>query len=205
MATDFDAAAAEWDTPEKVERSRVLAHEILRRVPVQQDWVALDVGAGTGQLSWVVGPHVARMIVTDPSGGMLDVARTRAEDDPDRYDVRQVDLTSEPLGEKVDLVISAMTLHHVPDTQALLQALRETLYPGGWIALADLDADPENLFHDDDHDGHRGIDRDDLAARLRDLGFDDVTTETAATVFKNKHGIEREFSVFLATGRLPRT
>lgn len=203
MGDDFDAKAATWDTPEKVERSRRLAEAIAARVPLGDEWTVLDAGAGTGQLSWNLGPRVRRVVLVDTSSGMLDVARTRAEADPERYTVRHLDLVAEPLGERVDLVVSAMTLHHVPDTAAILAAFRDALTPGGWVALADLDADPENHFHDDDFSGHRGIDRDDLAGLLRGLGFEDVTADTATTVRKAKDGVERDFTVFLVTGHLP--
>lgn len=169
MATDFDVEATGWDTPEKVDRARALAAEIVRRVPVRQEWTALDVGAGTGLLGRELGHHVRRIVLTDTSAGMLDAARAATADDPGRYVTRQIDLTRDPLGERVDLVVSAMALHHIPDTGAILAAIRDALNPGGWVALADLDADPENHFHSDDHDGHRGIDRDDLCRRLRDL------------------------------------
>lgn len=204
MSTNFDEAAATWDTPEKVERSRRIAEAIAARVPLTVDWVALDYGCGTGQLTWHLAERLGRVILVDTSEGMLDVARAEAaRRDPDRYPVSQLDLTTAAPKEPVDLVMSAMTLHHVPQTQALVSGVRGALRPGGWVALADLDADPENLFHDDGYTGHRGIDRDRLADQLRATGFADVTTETAATVSKTKDGIDREFTVFLLTARVP--
>lgn len=203
MVDDFDTKAATWDTPEKVERSRRIAEAIAARVPLHDDWTALDAGAGTGQLGLHLGGRLRRVVLVDTSAGMLEVARRHTADDPERYSVRRLDLTAEPLGEQVDLVISAMTLHHVPDTAAMLAAFRETLAPGGWVALADLDADPDNGFHDDDYTGHRGIDRTALVADLRGLGFEDVAATTATTVEKTKHGTTRRFTVFLVTGHLP--
>ena len=143
-----------------------------------------------------------RVVPTDTSAGMLGAAHAAPADGPDRYATRQIDLTRDPLDERVDLAVSAMALHHIPDTGAILAAIRDTLNPGGWVALADLDADPENHFHSDGHDGHRGIDRDDLCRRLRELGFEDVTAETGTRIRKTKHEVEREFTVFLVTGHL---
>lgn len=97
-----------------------------------------------------------------------------------------------------------MALHHITDTDAVLRHAYASLVPGGWIALADLDADRANTFHDDGFDGHHGIDRHGLMDALRSLGFSDVTHRTATTVVKEKHGVEHEHTIFLVTGVLPR-
>lgn len=202
MVTDFDEAASTWDTPEKVERSRTIAAAIAERVPLNPDWSVLDLGCGTGQLTWALADRVGRVLLVDTSAGMLEVARAQAQRrDSGSYSVQELDLTTQRLAEPVDLVISAMTLHHVSDTKALVEGLREALRPGGWVALADLDADPENHFHDDDYGGHRGIDRHALSDLLADAGFCDLQAHTAATVWKTKGDVNREFTVFLLTGR----
>ena len=49
MATDFDAAARTWDSPEKVDRSARIAEAIADAVPLDPAWSALDYGCGTGR------------------------------------------------------------------------------------------------------------------------------------------------------------
>lgn len=164
MATDFDAAARTWDSPEKVDRSARIAEAIADAVPLDPAWSALDYGCGTGQLTWHLGDRIHH---------------------------------------PVDLAYSAMALHHIPDTAAVLGNLTASLHPGGWVALADLDADPANTFHADDFDGHRGIDRHALAASLRELGYLDVAERTALRVTKAKHGTDHTHDIFLVTGRRP--
>ena len=202
MPTDFDDEAATWDTPEKIERSREIAEAIASVVPLDPRWTVLDFGCGTGQLTWHLADRVGAVTLVDTSEGMLAAAREQAKRrDSDRYTVRNLDLTGESLDHPVDLIISAMTLHHVPDTRSLVEGMHRTLRPGGWVALADLDADPENHFHDDDFDGHRGIDRDELARLCKEVGFEQVSTTNATTAYRTKNGAERAFTVFLLTAR----
>ncbi len=203
MATDFDAAARTWDSPDKLARTARIAEAIVDAVPLDRAWTALDLGSGTGQLTWLLADHLGHVTLTDTSAGMLDVARERAATEPDRFVIVDHDLAAGPLPRLVDFIFSAMALHHIPDTGALLAHVTASLNPGGWVALADLDADPHNHFHDDDFDGHHGIDRHALAAALTQLGYVDVAERTATRITKPKHGVEHAHDVFLVTGRRP--
>lgn len=202
MPTDFDAVARTWDTPERSDRAHRLCAAMVGAVPVLPTWRAADVGCGTGQLGRALIAHVAHVILVDTSAGMLAVAAEQT-DDAERFSILNHDLSDAPLPHPVDLLVSAMALHHVPDTAAFLTHARASLIAGGWIALADLDADPDNHFHDDDFDGRRGIDRHALVLSLRDLGFVDVAEQTATTVVKPKDGVDHTHELFLVTGRLP--
>lgn len=201
MATDFDAAARMWDTPDKIARSARIADAIAEAVPLDPTWSGFEFGCGTGQLTWQLGDRVGHVTLADVSEAMLQVAREHTASDPDRYVVVHHDLSGAPLPYAVDLAYSAMTLHHIPDTHAVLRNLTQTVKPGGWVALADLDSDPANHFHDDDFDGHHGVDRHAVVAALAELGYADVSERTAARISKDKHGETHEFDVFLVTGR----
>ena len=102
------------------------------------------------------------------------------------------------------LIVSSMTMHHVPDTGALFRWWYSLLVPGGRIAVADLDLE-EGLFHRD-RTGvfHNGFVRDELIRALGAEGFRDVQTTTATTTTKEvAGGVTRTFSVFLLTGAKP--
>lgn len=199
----FDERARDWDTPEKVASTHAIAEAIIAAVPLDASWDALEIGCGTGLLSLELGPRLRHVLLTDVSSGMLEVARERAAADPARYAVERRDLSAAPLASPVDLIFASMVLHHVADLDVLLTSLRASLRPGGWIAVADLDADPQNTYHADDFAGHHGIDRDDLQAQLRGLGLVDVAARTATTITKAKDGEDFDHDVFLISGRLP--
>jgi len=56
------------------------------------------------------------------------------------------DITQTPTGNKYDLIINAMAMHHVEDTDNMLSAFSAHLKTGAKIALADLDKE-DGSFH----------------------------------------------------------
>ncbi|MDH4016574.1 MAG: class I SAM-dependent methyltransferase, partial [Actinomycetota bacterium] len=141
----FDAEAATWDDdPENEERQVAVARAIEEVVDLNPRMSALDVGGGTGRLSLLLADRVGSAVVTDPSAGMVQVARERIEGAGlrDRLSVVQADLTTDRLGGSFDVVWSSMALHHVQDLDGLLRSVAELLVDGGWLAVADLDEDP---------------------------------------------------------------
>lgn len=161
----------------------------------------MEYGAGTGLLSFELADELGSILLTDSSSGMLDVALAKVSaSGVARMAVRALDLTRDPLPvERFDIVYSMMTLHHVPDTRDLLGKLYTLLNDGGYLCIADLDAE-DGSFHGLDVDVHHGFDRDALGAALRDAGFDDVRFDTCLQIPKGA----RSYAVFLAVGQRPR-
>jgi ubiquinone/menaquinone biosynthesis C-methylase UbiE len=196
----FDDAAATWDDdPVHEKRQLAVAQAIKKAVNLSPKMSALDVGGGTGRLSILLADLVGSVVVTDPSAGMVQVARERIEQAglSDRLRAVQADLTTDRLDGAYDVVWSSMALHHVPDLDGLLRSVAGLLVDGGRLCIADLEEDPDGAFHADkvDFDGHDGFDRRQLAERLARAGFVDVSFVDATSVLKN----DREFGVFLCT------
>ncbi|WP_164987382.1 class I SAM-dependent methyltransferase [Propioniciclava flava] len=201
----FNARAREWDTPQKVAFLHTIAEAIADAVPLDRSWRAVEIGAGTGLLGAEIATRIQHVVLTDVSPGMLEVAQERAASAPERLSVARYDLTEGPLAEPVDLIVASMVLHHVGDLDGLLTNLHASLRPGGWVALADLDPDPDNHYHEDGFGGHHGIDRAALQATLRTLGFIGLTERTVAQRTKAKDGVDYVHDVFLVTGHLPQS
>jgi SAM-dependent methyltransferase len=109
----------------------------------------------------------------------------------------KLDLLADPLpAARYDLVFSAMTLHHIPDTEGILRRFHDVLRFGGTLAVADLDTE-DGGFHGEGFDGHLGFDRAELAAKARRAGFASVRFVTAHTVTKAAAGVPRQFPIFL--------
>jgi SAM-dependent methyltransferase len=101
-----------------------------------------------------------------------------------------------------DLIVSSMTLHHVPDTGALFRQWYDLLKPEGRVCVADLDTEDGSFHSDSTGVFHLGFDRTRLKKLLQESGFLDVRDTTASTFIKDVERIgKKEFSVFLIVGR----
>jgi 2-polyprenyl-3-methyl-5-hydroxy-6-metoxy-1,4-benzoquinol methylase len=195
----FDDKAADWDTPERIERTREAARIIREHVGLTASMRVIDIGAGTGLLGLELASDVASVLLAEPSEGMLEVTRRKlAEAGPANVTAVAYDLQGDPPpGAPFDLAVSLLVLHHVADTTAAMRAIHALLGPGGRIALFDLDAE-DGSFHDADAEGihHHGFDQ----ARLRDLasaaGFHDIASSIVSHVDRDG----RDYPVFLLTG-----
>lgn len=202
----FDVIAAGWDdNPTRRALATGVADAIAGAVPLQADWHALEYGCGTGLVGAALAPKVAGLLACDVSPGMLSVLEQKARAAGlDHLHTRVLDLTSAaPPTERFDLIFSSMTMHHIPDVAALVRTFHGMLKPGGWLALADLDAE-DGSFHGGDVPGvmHKGFDRAALQADLRAAGFTETHARTAHTVAKTAaDGRVNHYPVFLITAR----
>lgn len=196
MTDLFKDRAADYDArPVPQQISEGVSAALQARVPLSPTMTVLDFGAGTGLLAAKLAPRVGRLLAVDISEAMLEQLKAKAEL-AGRVEIFCQDILTRPLTERVDLVTSAMAMHHVQDTPALLQTLHDHLVPGGRLALADLDVE-DGTFHPPGIEGvfHHGFDRAVLGAQLQAAGFVDVAFGTACTVSRDA----RPYPVFLVT------
>ena len=97
-----------------------------------------DLGCGTGQVSEMLAPHVARMIAVDGSTEMVQAAKRRLKGVP-HADVRRGDIEALPIDDgQLDVAIVALVLHHVPDPGRALAEVKRVLRPRGRVLLVDM-------------------------------------------------------------------
>ena len=201
---DFDAAAATWDDdPVKVARAQAVAAGIRRQVSWRAGMTGLELGCGTGLLSFMLQHNLEQITLADSSSGMLAVLGEKiaatgvASMRPFKVDL-EMDLLPD---ERFDLVYSLMTFHHVQDTDRLLHGLFSLLKPAGYLCVADLDRE-DGSFHGPGFIGHNGFDRDNLARRAVSAGFGDVVFETVFDMRKSVNGATKSYPVFLMVARV---
>lgn len=201
----FDEEAKDWDTPESQERARCIADAISSQVPLSRKMSAFEYGCGTGQLSFELRGKIGPITLADSSIGMLEVLRekirTRSADDMKPI---KLDLTTDPLPDKqFDLVYTMMTLHHIRDTQLILNRFYDLLNPGGYLCVADLDKE-DGSFHGHDVDEvHKGFDRKELRNLSEKQGFTKINFSTAYQMEKevNEKSETKLFPIFLMVGQ----
>lgn len=101
----------------------------------------LDLGAGTGLLTALILAKFPNAMATliDISEKMLAKARERFETQKDIF-FSIMDYAASPLPRGYDLVVSAVSIHHLPDSEkrGLFGNIYEALLPGGTFIHAEL-------------------------------------------------------------------
>ena len=198
MSDHFNEKAKTWDADEMIKNlSSAVGAAILKNTHLSDKMKVMDFGAGTGLISSHVAPLVNKIVAVDISETMLDklVAKPELQD---KVEAVCQNILDKPLAAQFDLIMSAMAMHHVEDTNKLIQTFSEHLASGAQIALADLDKE-DGSFHPADVEGvyHSGFDRENLKALLESQGFKDVHFHTAHTVLKE----DREYPIFLVVAK----
>ena len=196
MADLFEEKAQEWDRNEMVTRLAAgIGSAILGRVEFLPGMAVMDFGAGTGLISGQIAAKVGTITAVDISGAMLEKLAAKPELQGKVHAICQ-DITQLPLDEKFDVIVSAMAMHHVEDTDNLVKSFTAHLKPQGRVALADLDTE-DGTFHAEETEGvyHAGFDRDAMKSILEENGFTNIEFVTAHTVNKETG----DYPVFLVT------
>lgn len=203
--TDFESAAANWDEkPRRVKLSHDIGSAIKSSVTLAPDMDVLDFGCGTGLLTLQIQPFVRSITGVDSSPAMLDVLKQKSEAEKlsnvytHCLDVENGD---EITGE-YDLIVSAMTLHHIRDVPALLAQFYRVCRFGATLCIADLDAENGQFHEDNKGVFHFGFERSALQQAFADAGFMDSQSLTAAEIEKSEEdGQAQVFTVGLTIGR----
>ena len=195
----FDDRAATWDDdPRKRDRAATVAQRIRSTGLLRQDDALLEYGAGTGLVSQGLRESVGSLTLADSSQGMLDVLRAKVDAGIfGEARVLELDLARDPdPGVQVDVIVTVMTMHHIPDLGPVLKAFSAMLADGGRLFVVDLERE-DGSFHADTQGfaGHDGFDRDALAMQLEAVGFTGIDFSHCCTMEKN----DRTFHLFLAT------
>ena len=194
---EFDQKALTWDADvQKQVRARIVGEAIREFLPPSKKLAAMEYGCGTGLLSFNLSADFETIYLADTSDGMLQVLSSKITSSGiSNFKPIHLDLSNSHTfpKESIDVIFSLMTLHHVPDTSALLREFFTLLRPNGMILLADLEKE-DGTFHPEGTTGiHYGFDRDELREKCDAAGFNGVGFTSVFTMQKKN----REYPVFL--------
>jgi 2-polyprenyl-3-methyl-5-hydroxy-6-metoxy-1,4-benzoquinol methylase len=221
----FNAEAANWDSNPFVNTaSKHACKALLQRFPaLSKENPALDIleiGCGTGLLTFMLAPYARSITAVDASRGMVDVLNRKIEkggvenvegicvllEDPEDQALppaRDADPEAVANGAtakrmKYDLITSHLVLHHIPDLEGMLKTMWGCLKEGGWVALTDFeDEGPQSrAFHPKSKMGgvsRDGIGREYMEEVMRGVGFQDVKVEAGWSMEKRVERWEGEF------------
>jgi ArsR family transcriptional regulator len=133
----FSGAAGQWDS--------IRAELFGRRADLfalsgllDPAWTVGDLGCGTGQLTELIAPNVARVIAVDSSRGMLAVARRRTAK-LKNVEVHRGDLQALPIESgTLDVAVLFLVLHSVAEPLRVLSEAARALKPRGRLLVVDM-------------------------------------------------------------------
>ena len=192
----FKHKSKSWDMSSmRVKNAKSIADLIVKNIDFRDTMDIMDLGAGTGLLSYFVAPHVAKIIAVDNSPSMLEEFKSKASEFDSETEVIEADISEEELNRSFDGIISSMTIHHVEETKALFSKLYNMLNENGFIAIADLDSEDGSFHSDNTGVHHHGFERNELEKLAREVGFKNIKFDLASTIDKP----HCTFTVFLMT------
>ncbi|MDD3225360.1 MAG: class I SAM-dependent methyltransferase [Clostridium sp.] len=201
---DFNIKADKWDTERRIERSKIIANEIIKSIEIKENYNALEFGCGTGLVSFNLIDKFKHITLIDTSEGMIKVLNSKIEN----YKVKnmtalQVDINDnlEIRKKKYDVIYTSMALHHIIDVKTTLKNLYEMLAYTGNLCVVELLED-DGSFHKSvkDFSGHNGFNQNNMKKMFETVGFKNVKTKNFYNAVKIIDGSAVKYSLFITTG-----
>jgi tRNA (cmo5U34)-methyltransferase len=202
MINHFDQAAISWDSnPVHWERSEAIAQKMMQIMDLRPSMTAMEYGAGTGILSFLLKDYLKEITLMDSSVEMVKVIEEKIRINkadhlrPLYFNLETTEYQSQPF----DLIFTQMVLHHVADIEEIITKFYHLLNNGGNIAIADLYPE-DGSFHGEGFTGHLGFDVVNLSGILGNIGFRNIKHEQCFVIKRVTETYEiKEFPIFILT------
>ena len=186
-----------WD------RSNAIAEEMVRLLPLNSSMKALEFGAGTGILSFMLKEHLHEITLMDNSIEMIKIMNDKIENTGvSNLKIIYFNLEdNDYMEKKFDLIFTQMVLHHVIDVERIIGRFQRMLNPNGYLAIADLYKE-DGSFHGEGFVGHNGFDVDELTKVLAKYSFVEFSHQQCFVVNRElANGEIKPFPVFLLVAK----
>lgn len=173
----FASASGQWDRlREGLFGDRFHLHALLALI--DPALTVGDLGCGTGQVSEMLAPHVAKVVAVDGSTDMVQAARKRLKG-LHHVEVRRGDMEALPVDDgQLDAAVVALVLHHLPEPGRALAEVHRVLRQGGRILIVDML--PHDRVEYQQQMGHvwLGFSEKTIKKQLEGAGFEGVSITT---------------------------
>ncbi|EFW90289.1 protein-L-isoaspartate O-methyltransferase [Haladaptatus paucihalophilus DX253] len=173
-ANRFSDIAGDYDDSQDSEEYRACVSLVVDHADPGANDTVLDLGTGTGAIALALAPGAERVIGRDISEGMLDEARTKAEENGiENVEFGEGRFRDPNVDGEVDIVVSNFAMHHLSDEEKreAIEAIAE-LGPRKFV-LGDVMffglPDPKEPFYSPEVDDPSTVGH--LADVLTDNGF----------------------------------
>lgn len=200
---DFNIEAINWDNDRRIKRSKIIADEIIKSIPINKDYRALEFGCGTGLISFNLKDKFGHITLIDTSEGMVKKLNSKILDLKVRNMAAinmDINGNNELKGQKFNVVYTSMVLHHIIDTRTTLKNLHDLILDNGYLCIIELTEDDGN-FHraEADFKGHNGFNQNELKELLEYVGFSNIVTSIFYNDSKKIERSEINYSLFIMT------
>jgi predicted methyltransferase len=132
-----DPARDSWQKP----------HQVIEALALRPDAIVADLGAGTGYFSARLANMLpqGRVYAVDIEPGMVKYLAQRAKREGLKNMTPIASTAEDPrLPEKVDMILLVDVYHHIDHRERYFRRLRDSLKPGGRVAIVDFRLDAAN-------------------------------------------------------------
>jgi ubiquinone/menaquinone biosynthesis C-methylase UbiE len=202
---DFNAEAAKWDNERRAKRAKIIADEIIKSIPIEKQFRALEFGCGTGLVSFNLKDSFEKITLVDTSEGMIETLNSKIQEFKlKNMKAIKCDINSDSKlkHEKFHVIYTSMVLHHIMDVKITLKNLYDLIIDDGYLCIVDLVED-DGSFHklEKDFDGHNGFNQSELRNILEDIGFKDAAVNVFYNDVKVMEDLKVNYSLFLMVGK----
>ncbi len=197
----FNKKAKNWDNnPEKTERAKIFAKNIVEFIQPSKQMKALEFGCGTGLLSFQLKNYFEEITLVDTSEGMIEVLKEKVKKlKINNFKPLLIDVLKDSKSiTKKDIIYTLMTMHHIKDIDKAFITFHSLLNKNGYLCIADL-VEEDGTFHPKQQNfiGHNGFNKIKLSEMLHNNGFKVVHYTICYEIEKNN----KKYPLFLLTAK----
>lgn len=194
----FDVAAQQWDTkPERVIMAEAMVNAIVSQEVIPSFATILDFGCGTGLIGLNIASSARKLIGVDSSPKMLDCFVEKSAILTCDVETHLADELQVGVFKNIDLIVSAMTCHHIRELSSLFHQFYHALSENGMLVISDLDQEDGTFHSDMTQVFHQGFSKETMTRYFHEAGFHLIHTTCVYTIHKN----ERDYPVMLYIGK----